>query len=106
MSAAEKLKALGEAFDTSRFLSTLNYYIGPGARTLTSRENEKMYYDVKAVLVALPQIVAVIELEVEFMRGCEEECLAHDTSWPPLNARDDLVARKHRALAALDEALA
>jgi hypothetical protein len=68
VSASEKLKALDEAFDTPRFLGTLNYYIGPGARTAVSRESEKMYFDVKAVLVALPQIVAVVEAAERLQR--------------------------------------
>lgn len=77
MSASEKLKALDFDLDTDAELFTC----------------------------LRPQIVAVVEVDEEFIRECERNHLASDATWPPTNARDDIVARKFRALAALDEAL-
>jgi hypothetical protein len=65
VSASEKLKALDAEgrYPTlaEDLLPTLNYYIGPGARTATSRESELLYHRTARVLRALPQIVAVVE---------------------------------------------
>ena len=61
MSASERLRALDGEIDTPRFLATLNFYIGPGARTATSHEQVKTYHDVKAALNALPLIADVVE---------------------------------------------
>jgi len=90
VSASEKLKALDEALDTQHFLATLNYYIGPGARTAVSRESMQEYRDVKAALVALPHIVAVVE-------AAESVTSADQGAWHG--------SRLLLALAALDEAL-
>jgi hypothetical protein len=96
MSASEKLKALDEAFDTSRFLAMLNYYIGPGARTAGSREGEQMYWNVKGVLVALPQIVAVVEAAEETTAEIQLHGMVTDHAGG---------YHLRTALAALDEAL-
>ena len=97
MSASEKLKALDEAFDTQRFLGTLNYYIGPGSRTAVSRESEKLYFDVKAVLVALPQIVAVVKAAERAQRYMQQSSY--------LVGADAVNEAVSDALAALEDAL-
>jgi hypothetical protein len=95
VSASEKLKALDAEgrYPTlaEDLLPTLNYYIGPGARTATSRESELLYHRTARVLRALPQIVAVVEAaEMEY----ENSQLVNDEA-----------ITLGRALAALDEAL-
>jgi hypothetical protein len=91
VSASEKLKALEPPRrGWGDVISSMNYYFGPNARTLVSKESADSCVAASTVLRALPQIVAVVEAAERLQRD------------PRLIVADvDLRA----ALAALEEAL-